>query len=273
MDRDEVALALGMVVCGALLLAAAVTVPATRALDERRMWRRLWLPALPAGLAFFVLLGWAASDPEDPQPLAISRVLALMPWLLVWGRVVVRAVRRLRSKAHGPAVVRGILRPRVEVSDQLRAALTPGELRAVLAHEEAHIQHRDPLRIWLGNVITDMQWPVPSAQRRYRNWAQALELARDAEAVAREGVEPTDLASAIIKAARFPNPPTSLVAALADDASFLETRIHRLLTASGRDRPHRPDWSGAILSCLAIGAFVVGVLWAHPIMAIVAGSP
>jgi Zn-dependent protease with chaperone function len=45
------------------------------------------------------------------------------------------------------AVTCGLIRPRMLVSTGLAAALTPAEVRAVLAHERAHLRARDPLRL------------------------------------------------------------------------------------------------------------------------------
>jgi len=83
----------------------------------------------------------------------------LLPRLALSLRHVARAawaVRGLprRSEAAGHAVVdsdapfavtTGILEPRVVVSSGLIGALPPGQLRAVLEHEGAHVRRRDPL--------------------------------------------------------------------------------------------------------------------------------
>jgi beta-lactamase regulating signal transducer with metallopeptidase domain len=99
----------------------------------------------------------------------------------------------------------------------------------VLEHERAHARHWDPLRIWLTQLATDLQWPCPQARERLRRWLLALELARDEEARA-TGAEGTDLADAILASARFDqrvNLP--LQAALMGEPSALKQRIARLL--------------------------------------------
>jgi hypothetical protein len=96
----------------------------------------------------------------------------------------------------------GLLRPRVVLAPQVREQLDAAALRAVTAHEEAHARHRDPLRLWMAQLATDLQWPLPSARRRFLAWRVALELARDDEAVAR-GVDGGDLAAGLLAVARL----------------------------------------------------------------------
>jgi beta-lactamase regulating signal transducer with metallopeptidase domain len=107
--------------------------------------------------------------------------------------------------------------------------LSEGQVNAVLEHERAHARHCDPMRIWLAQLATDLQWPWPQAHERLRRWLLALELARDEEARA-TGVEGIDLADAILASARFDqrvNLP--LQAALTGEPSALKQRIGRLL--------------------------------------------
>src|SRR6266478_2842093 len=114
--------------------------------------------------------------------------------------------------------------------------LSEGQVNAVLEHARAHARHCDPLRIWLVQLATDLQWPWPQAHERLRRWLLALELARDEEARA-TGIEGTDLANAILASARFDQrvnlPPQ---AALTGEASALKHRIGRLLD------PLPTDW-------------------------------
>lgn len=275
MDRDEAGLLLAILVCGALLWVVGAFAPASTTTDERAAWRRLWGPAIPASIPFFVLLGWAVVDWEGPQQLGVTRLLAVIPGTVVWIRAAWRATRSLFPKHDSPAAVTGFLRPRMNLSVGLCGFLQAAELRAVIAHEQAHIRHRDPLRIWLAQVITDLQWPVPVARRRQRGWMRALELARDEEARRMDGVEPEDLASALIKAVRLSHGQTaaSARASLTDDETFLAERVRRLLGPLPTER-HAQGRSILLplTFCLAGASFVFGMLWAQPIVAILAGS-
>jgi len=85
---------------------------------------------------------------------------------------------------------------------QLAKRLDNRAIEAALAHERAYVRHRDPLRIWVAQLVTDLQWSWGSAQRRFTSWLAALEEARDDEARA-AGVEGADLAAALVGSLRF----------------------------------------------------------------------
>jgi len=270
-DRDETAALLAVLVCGALVWVAGALLPLHDTNDEARAWEHLWAPAIPALVPLFGFLGWTVADPEGTETPSLSRIIAVTPFLVVWLRAVVRATRRVFLRADGDALTIGLLRPRVTISARLRASLESRELAAAIAHEEAHARHRDPLRIWLAQILLDVQWPFRRAKARQRNWLRALELARDQEAI-RHGAEPTDLASAILAAARLsPVRARDARAALGDDASFLETRLRRLLEPTPPPRA-RHSRLPALVAVLAVSAFLLGLFVAGPILTIVAGN-
>ena len=274
MDRDEVAVLLVVLLSGAILSLVGGLAPASPDADERAAWRRLWLPAMPASLPFFALLGFAVADPEGAQGLDVTRLLVMAPFGLVWLRAGVRAARTAFAEGHGPALTVGLLHPTVMVSSELRSMLDPGELRAVMAHEEAHVRHRDPLRLWLVQLLTDLQWPFSRPRLRQRSWQRAIELARDDEAARQPDVDAADLASALVKTASLAHRPTRTGAALADDVTLLELRVRRLLSPEARNPEIRRRSSLAPLAFgLAIAAFVFGVAASPPYVAILAGSP
>jgi beta-lactamase regulating signal transducer with metallopeptidase domain len=108
--------------------------------------------------------------------------------------------------------------------------LSPKILNAALAHEAAHLRHRDPLRIWLAGLATDLQVGARPARSRLTAWRHALELARDEEA--REaGVTGPDLAAAILAVTRIERGfPVGTAALLEGNGALLRERIGRLLT-------------------------------------------
>lgn len=274
MDRDEVAVLLVVLLSGPLMWLVGGLAPASSDADERAAWRRLWLPAMPASLPFFALLGFAVADPEAPQGLDVTRMLAMTPFGLVWLRAGVRAARTAFAEGHGPALTVGLLRPTVKLSSELRAMLDPGELRAVMAHEQAHCRHRDPLRLWLVQLLTDLQWPFSRPRLRQRAWLRAIELARDEEAARQPNVDAADLASALIKTAGLARRPTRTGAALADDVTLLEMRVRRLLSQEATTpETRRRSFLAPLALCLAVAAFVFGVAASPPYVAILAGGP
>jgi Zn-dependent protease with chaperone function len=91
----------------------------------------------------------------------------------------------------------GLWRPRLYLSDATLAALTDGELDAVLAHEQHHLRHRDPLRIFFARVLSDALFFLPVLRRLSERYTAMAELAADAAAVRRTN-DPAPLASALL---------------------------------------------------------------------------
>jgi len=129
--------------------------------------------------------------------------MACVPFAVVVIRAVVRAAWSL-ARAPGDCGVAtvGLLMPHIVFAPQLAKRLDDRAIEAALEHERAHVQHRDPLRIWVAQLVTDLQWPWSSAQHRLTSWLAALEEARDDEARA-AGVEGADLAAALVGSLRF----------------------------------------------------------------------
>lgn len=233
--------ALAGLLCGpALLWGSARPAPLDRIEPprerERQAWRRLWRPLAPAAVVLAFLAGWALQEPEAseglPPPLLAPAALLALTFGLIVARAVVRATRALRLPARGVAAMTyGLLRPRVYIAPELGARLDAPALRAALEHEAAHARHRDPLRLWLAQLATDLQWPLRAARGRFADWRDALELARDAEAC--ERVEGSDLATALIEAARLARAQRAAAAVGlvtgADAALVFTDRIQRLL--------------------------------------------
>jgi hypothetical protein len=172
---------------------------------ERQAWLALCRPLLPVLVIAAWLLGWWLTQPDPVRdPLDPLVVVALwLPFGLLFARAAVRAAWALvRELPECGVSTVGFLQPQVVFSPFLARQLDEPAIRAALAHEHAHAHHRDPLRIWLAQLITDLQWPWPQAQRRLTAWLAALELARDEEA-RREGVEGADLAAAVLASVRY----------------------------------------------------------------------
>lgn len=267
MERELTLATLTLSACGPALAVAGEWLRASTACEagrdlERQFARRLWWPLVPAAVAFAILLGWGLQEPDMTSERLGSVVSAIaVLFAVLWARAVLRAFWTLLpfgTQRLSGAHTSGLLRPRVDIEPDLRACFDEAELEAVLAHERAHARHRDPLRIWLAQLVTDLQWPFPSAKRRLKEWRAALEIARDEEA--REGgVHGEDLASAILKAARFGVAQSSMLAAALIEAPPLGERIARLLAPVPEPRPrgsHFATW-------LLVGAVVAAVFAGH----------
>jgi hypothetical protein len=210
MERESL-LSILIMLAGGLLLQAFASWPwrtpsgAGPAELERASWLRLWYPVIPALVIAAWLCGWALTQPDPvPGPLGPwTLICAAAPFALLFGRAATRGLWALmRSPGECGVSTIGLVQPQVLFSPFLAKQLDDSVIRAALAHERAHALHRDPLRIFLAQLITDLQWPWPAAQRRLEAWLDALELARDDEARA-EGVDGADLAAAVLASVRF----------------------------------------------------------------------
>ena len=218
-DRELVLAALVALVVGPLIVGVAAV-----------RWRSIWTPVIPAAGAFALLIGWALVEPADAEPVPAWTLVVALPVAIVWARAIVRALRALRAP-NDPAAADtvGLRRPRVRIAPWFRDSLDPSALAAAIAHERAHARHRDPLRIWLAQIVTDLQWPIPRAAQRFARWRHSLELARDDEA-RRHGTDGADLAAAIVAAAKRPGPVRLAGASLCARDLELRERIERLLS-------------------------------------------
>lgn len=262
MDRELVLAVLVALLCGGVLTAVGwypTRLPAAasgRAL-ERRAWRRLWVPFWPAALLFAALCGWALVEPASAERVPNGLLWGALPFAAVLVRAAWRAVRSLMS-AHRDLTVgtAGLFRPRIILLPRIAAALDARALAAAFAHERAHARHRDPLRLWLAQLGSDVLWPWPAAHVRFLYWKQALELARDEEARL-EGTAGADLAAAILAAVRLGCGRSPLSAAtLGGDESVLEDRIAHLM------RPLETEASPANRSVVRLLVFAAGLILA-----------
>lgn len=243
---------------------------------ERITWRRLWVPVLPPLAVAAWLCGWALTEPDPvPERVPITLILMSLPFALLFARAAVRAGWSVIADQGAPGIATvGLPRPWIVFSPHLAKRLDDQQIEAALAHENAHVRHRDPLRIWLAQLATDLQWPWPQAHARLRRWLLALELARDEEARA-AGVEGSDLAGVILASARFSQQMNLLPrAALIGEPSALKERISRLIdspptdleTTQGSTRAALLMLVPTLLMALALGAMfgeelVRGLFW------------
>lgn len=239
---------------------------------ERRLWLDLWWPAAPTLIVAAWLCGWALSQPDPVRdPVGPLLFIACAPFCLIVVRAVARALWALaRSPGDCGIATVGIFRPHIVFAPQLAKRLDDRAIQAALAHEHAHIRHRDPLRIWLAQLLTDLQWPWNAAQERFVSWLAALELARDDEARA-GGVDGEDLAAALIASLRFQNGRAAAAGVgIVGQPAAVQARIERLLRPLPELSPPNDSSRVSIAALLVIAlllALVFGVTYGERLIA------
>lgn len=167
-------------------------------------------------------------------------------------RLGLRVPRVSRCDLLATPIAFGLLRPEICLPsrvDELGAI----SLRAMLAHELAHLRRRDPAVMSLGSLLQALfpwQLLLPVARRR---WLRLVELRCDA--IAAGHTSPTSVARCLLEVAEWLRPPQSQVPALgmAARASSLRDRVEAALQ-------HRPVPPPRRLLSLAVGGVSLSAL-------------
>ena len=188
MNRDLVLATLVVALCGSAIWLTG-WLPARRGgraeesgrVAERRAWRALWLPLVPAAAALAALAGWAMQEPHlTDEILRPVTPLFVAPLAALWLRAAWRAGRALAHPRVPPlAATLGLWRPRIAVDERLSRDLDATARQAVLAHDGRTAATAIRCGSRLAQIASDLQWPSPRAAARFEAWRQALELARD----------------------------------------------------------------------------------------------
>ncbi|MBN2022211.1 MAG: M56 family metallopeptidase [Pirellulales bacterium] len=206
---------------------ASQTAPAVSAFD----WRTWLAVAYLTGVAAAGLwLGWGAATAlwvcrrARPAPEALQEQLRR----LVPGAA--RPPRLLVSSQVATAVALGVFRPTILLPAGLAREDSPGGLRAVLAHELAHLRHRDLWLLSLGRGLLlllfahPLLWLMRRAIRDDQEWlADAAAAGRERHLYARELLR-------VIRMTASPGPlHRSAAVAIWESPSQLSRRIAMLL--------------------------------------------
>ena len=175
-----------------------------------------------------------------------------------------------------PAFTAGWFRPRIFVAESLQRTLKPDELEAVLRHEKAHAQRRDPLRLSALRFLACLLFYIPALRKLAADMADEAEIAADDEAAEQH---PLALASAIVKLAgtsssaapvgKLGSP--ALVGFQRDE--LLERRVRRLVGEEPIVKSHVTRRSLAGAGAALAAACISGVIMAHPLPASTQAMP
>jgi len=126
----------------------------------------------------------------------------------------------------GPAVV-GLMRPRIVVPRWVTLAL-PSHQAAVIAHEQSHLEARDPQLFTLAlALLVFMPWNLP-LWWQLRRLRYAIEIDCDAR-VLKGGVDPAHYGETLIAVGERQSAYVGAVAAMSESKSFLEERIEHMI--------------------------------------------
>lgn len=280
MDREFVLVVLALLASAPMLLVSGLLperrpAAASARTLERLCWLRIWQPLLPTAIAIATVIGWALREPDDAEgvPWWMLVICVLFAGPLVRG--LLRAAWAARARPLGIMVgTTGLLRARAVIAAAFERETDPDAYRAALEHEAAHVRHHDPLRLWIAQFVTDLQWPMPAPKARFARWRDALEFARDEEA-RRRGIDGSDLAAAVIAAAQFGQRRGLAPSLGLGDDEVLRERIVRLLEPLPPHDESAPGFrAAAAVASSLVAAGVLGALQGeHVVRTLLGGVP
>ncbi len=144
-----------------------------------------------------------------------------------WRQAKVSGAQVYVTEGVGPAVV-GLLRPRIVVPAWVTMAL-PRHQVAVIAHEQSHLDARDPQLFTLAlALLVFMPWNLP-LWWQLRRLRYAIEVDCDAR-VLKGGIDPTHYGETLISVGERQSAYIGAVAAMSESKSFLEERIRIMIS-------------------------------------------
>jgi hypothetical protein len=162
-----------------------------------------------------------------------------------------------------PAFTIGWIRPRIYVAEELPRELAEAELRAVLAHEGAHLTRRDPLRLGVLRLLAHLIFWVPALKRLAADMADESEVQADDVAAQ---YDPLAVASAIVTIAAWGRGAKMPAAALGFTSdALLERRVRRLAGEETAARTHVTRRSIVGAAAMLMLVWVSGAIMAHPL--------
>jgi hypothetical protein len=155
----------------------------------------------------------------------------------------------------------GFVSPRVIISTEMLDRLDPDQLRAVLAHEQAHVQRRDPTRAAAVRVASHALFYLPLASHLADKSLVASELAADSSATSRAGQDA--LVGALLRVLDEVRPALGSATEMAS-LDALDSRIEALQTK--RLPRVRPSVWIVSASVVAAGVLCAMSLWLPPVV-------
>ncbi len=147
-------------------------------------------------------------------------------------KIAQKNIRIIKSPALISAII-GFWEPEFTLSTGLLKTLTPEQIEAVIAHEQAHYEYRDSFWFfWLGWVRNFSAW-LPNTQTLWEELLTLRELRADAKAA--EKIDKLILAEALLLTshAMHRQPEITCIIGIRGTGKRLELRINALLAENG----------------------------------------
>ena len=173
-----------------------------------------------------------------------------------------RDVQLLDSNTYTEPVAFGLVHWRIVLPIGIENRLTPAELRALLAHELAHLVRGDTIWLWIGRVLCSCLAFQPCNFVARAAWRRAAEFQCDDWAV-RHAVDPLTLARSLTLVAewRLNSRVCAATLAASGQRSHLTDRVERLLhNECGDDRWGR-GLQGSRLAVVALVLLTPLTIW------------
>ncbi len=159
----------------------------------------------------------------------------------------------------GSPLLVGSMRPKIIFPESLLYLLEQKEYEAILAHELQHAIHKDIFTRGLLELIDKCFWWIP-----VRKLIHSIELGQEFacdESIAKYHIEPVELASGIVKVAKYSQPSQLVLGVGLYRKKLLKTRIHALLKGSDKTRKGVVRKMMEIVSGIALLAILFGRFW------------
>lgn len=158
-----------------------------------------------------------------------------------------------------PAFTAGFIHPRVYVAAELTEHLDFEQLVALLVHERAHLERRDPLRLFMLRALACTLFWLPALRRLADDLADEAEVLADDVAAAHAGT--LTLAGAILALAGWRGVRLSASAGFAH-SDLLDRRVRRLVGEEPRVGTH-VTWTS-----LASASLALALVWSSGVVAL-----
>ena len=148
----------------------------------------------------------------------------ILPAMNLYGQLVLLDNNKLHC-----AFTLGLWKPKIYVSSGICSYLSRKELIAVIFHETHHKKSKDPLKLFVVQILHALNYFLPINRYLIKQYSSASEKAADDSAI-NFSREPLALASALVKLSKFKlMDMLSPSAAFSKEQNIVEDRISRLL--------------------------------------------